>query len=552
MQRSYNKQHKLTKFTNKLLYILPGMALVIVAGLWLAKTATANTEEASAVTDPYGTGATFSILSDLNLTVSINDVNIPTITPTASGSFQSGSVDLTVDTNNTFGYALKMYAYNPYTSAATTNLTNPTALSSGEDAVIQTIASGSFTEAQFIASDATVNKWAFKSGDNYIPVASEMSLGSQTTQGSYDTSAVFGAKVNNSLPNGLYSVTLNFVATVNPPDASDSRSGFAQAFAYAGVDTYGTTGLYAMQDMTSTICGYVYNEKTAQMVDKRDGKVYWVTKLKDGNCWMTQNLDLDLDSTVALTNENTDLHSVTSWTPTRSTIDSTTYNNTTSGASGGILTYNGSNSHNGGFASGWTNDDNTPYSADPGYRYVVPKTMTAANTIWYDNGDTFYYCDNQDTTCGGNSENGHYTMGNFYNFAAATATNNIETTLGGSANVVQNTSMTDSICPKGWRLPIDETTNNEFNTLLGSANYNVTSSFNFAGLNAIRIAPLYFVRSGYVHGGTLYDAGVNSHSWSSTISSSTGGYDLGFNSTGVYPASNNNRLYGFSVRCLAW
>ena len=28
--------------------------------------------------------------------------------------------------------------------------------------------------------------------------------------------------------------------------------------------------------------------------DTRDNKLYWVTKLKDGNCWMTQNLDFDM------------------------------------------------------------------------------------------------------------------------------------------------------------------------------------------------------------------------------------------------------------------
>ncbi len=305
-----------------------------------------------------------------------------------------------------------------------------------------------------------------------------------------------------------------------------------------------------MQNFTSEDADAMALHQEEILVDARDGKNYYVTKLKDGNVWMTQNLDLDLDSNVALTSANTDLNSVDSWTPARSTINSTAYNNTASGASGGILTYNGSNSHNDSFASGWTNDTNTPYSADPGYRYVVPKEMSSSNTNWYDNGDTFYYCVNQDTTCGGNSENGHYTMGNFYNFAAANATNNVETTVGGSANVVQDKVMPDSICPKGWRLPIDKTTNNEFSTLLGASNYNVISNFNFAGLDTIRIAPLYFVRSGHVTGGTLGSAGVAGHAWSSTISSSTNGYYLGFHSTEIDPASNDNRLYGFPVRCL--
>ncbi len=69
-----------------------------------------------------------------------------------------------------------------------------------------------------------------------------------------------------------------------------------------------------MQDMTSDICANTYpttedlasmtesekeaaklNPVTKQLYDIRDGKQYWVAKLADGNCWMTQNLALDLD-----------------------------------------------------------------------------------------------------------------------------------------------------------------------------------------------------------------------------------------------------------------
>ncbi|MBR3386440.1 hypothetical protein IKG68_02640 [Candidatus Saccharibacteria bacterium] len=311
----------------------------------------------------------------------------------------------------------------------------------------------------------------------------------------------------------------------------------------------------SMQSFDQDAAASLAINESLQLRDVRDGKEYWVTKLADGNVWMTQNLDLDLDSNVTLTSADTDLNSVTSWTPIRSTIDSTSYGNITTCSSESSSGTGCRGQTNTGFTSTsgnnlWDNDNNTPYSADPGYRYVVPKEMSGSNTNYYDNGDTFYYCAIQDTTCGGNSENGHYTMGNFYNFAAANATNNVETTLGGSANVVENASMPDSICPKGWRLPIDKTTNNELGTLLGSANYNVTSSFNYQGLKAIRTAPLYFVRSGYVNGGTLDYAGVGGRAWSSTISSSTSGYDLGFNSTDINSAGNNARFSGFPVRCL--
>ena len=49
-----------------------------------------------------------------------------------------------------------------------------------------------------------------------------------------------------------------------------------------------------MQDLTQAICNSITGTNTTgQLVDKRDDKIYWVTKLKDNNCWMVQNLDYD-------------------------------------------------------------------------------------------------------------------------------------------------------------------------------------------------------------------------------------------------------------------
>ena len=55
------------------------------------------------------------------------------------------------------------------------------------------------------------------------------------------------------------------------------------------------------------------------------GKYYWVAKLADGKCWMTQNLDLDLSTSKALTSADSDVAS--SWTPGYSTA--TVANSTT-------------------------------------------------------------------------------------------------------------------------------------------------------------------------------------------------------------------------------
>ncbi len=44
-----------------------------------------------------------------------------------------------------------------------------------------------------------------------------------------------------------------------------------------------------MQDLTYTACKNATD--SGQLIDSRDGKIYHVAKLKDNNCWMTQNLD---------------------------------------------------------------------------------------------------------------------------------------------------------------------------------------------------------------------------------------------------------------------
>jgi uncharacterized protein (TIGR02145 family) len=50
--------------------------------------------------------------------------------------------------------------------------------------------------------------------------------------------------------------------------------------------------------------------------------------------------------------------------------------------------------------------------------------------------------------------------------------------------------------------------------------------------------------------GTLNNRGNNGNYWSST-ENGTNAYNLNFNSGSVNPANNNNRLNGFSVRCVA-
>ncbi|MBQ3445156.1 hypothetical protein IJG29_00240 [Candidatus Saccharibacteria bacterium] len=361
---------------------------------------------------------------------------------------------------------------------------------------------------------------------------------------------------------------------VHPSSNTATGFTFDDAFQLAGKSRVSGTSYFAMQDMNAAICNKVTTPLTAdaastpqaQLIDIRDSKVYWVAKLMDGKCWMTQNLDLDLGS-VALNSDNTNINPNTpvnsdtgyslvdnkiTWTPTRSTIDSTGYGNITTCSSQDSADTGCGGQTNTGFASGWTNDNDTPYSDNPGYRYMIPKILDTPNpdNQWYANGDTFANCSTQDTNCGGQ---GYYMIGNYYNFAAANATNSVAGTVGHTVtNSDADFVMPNSICPKGWRMPKGQSSSNDFTTLMTAYNIVGTNAiaFNYQGLNAVRRAPLYFVRFGNVYGGTLRDAGTYSRVWSSTISTEAHGRNLYFNGTGINPASSNNRLNGFAVRCI--
>ncbi len=52
-------------------------------------------------------------------------------------------------------------------------------------------------------------------------------------------------------------------------------------------------GMTTMQEINSLYCSGISEGVEGRLEDTRDGKLYWVAKLKDGNCWMTQNLDYD-------------------------------------------------------------------------------------------------------------------------------------------------------------------------------------------------------------------------------------------------------------------
>ena len=254
-----------------------------------------------------------------------------------------------------------------------------------------------------------------------------------------------------------------------------------------------------MQDVTTEICN---NTETATettgtytLTDKRDNKTYTVAKLKDGKCWMTQNLALELSTSRALTNQDTDLNNVTSWTPERNTIASNALSSST-----------------------WANSNTDPYSY---------KSSTAS-------------------------------YGVYYNWTAAIASND------SSSLTTAYSNAPDSICPKGWRLPVvynGSSSNfpNEFGKLLKAYGYiaNETSndqSWTNNGYTKIQQAPINVTLIGYISNtSSLLQVGNHFNFNSSTIATYPSYYRFsGSSDRHAAWYVEGGRFYGFAVRCLVY
>ena len=65
-----------------------------------------------------------------------------------------------------------------------------------------------------------------------------------------------------------------------------------------------------MQDFTAAQCNAMTTNQSTRLKDSRDNNIYTITKLADGNCWMTENLRLgNSTATITLTSNDSDVTS---------------------------------------------------------------------------------------------------------------------------------------------------------------------------------------------------------------------------------------------------
>ena len=352
----------------------------------------------------------------------------------------------------------------------------------------------------------------------WAKVASRASGTTDMAQGSSFTTT-YAVYASSSQYAGTYNGQVKY-ALLHPYKNDDVMS-FENSFALRGKDKVAVEGIgdyYTMQDMNSDICNSVgiYNEASqTRLLDIRDNKLYWVAKLDDGHCWMTQNLDLDIEANTTLNSNTTDLNVA---------YDSST---------GQYAEYN----------DGYTESNGAIYYAPASSATTIDFTGTTV-TEWQNSNTTPYTASKIDST-----ETGHTSLGNYYNWTAAIASNN-------SSSLTQDTlsdiskNPKNSICPKGWRLP---TISSESETLPGSANefarlnylYNKNSSSTNIGLIE---EPVWFTLSGKINGNTIDSSG---NYWSNTYSGNSAYLLYLDTNKSVSVSANFGKGLGRSVRCVA-
>ena len=261
---------------------------------------------------------------------------------------------------------------------------------------------------------------------------------------------------------------------------------------------------------------------SVQAIDERDGKKYWVTKLADGNIWMTQNLDFDIVANTALNSNTTDLN----------------------------VAYDSSTEQYMEYSDGYTESNGVIYWQPASSATTIDFTGTTVSG-WQDSNTAPYTANKTDST-----ETGHNSLGNYYNWTAAIASNNSSSLTQDTLNDISKNPK-NSICPKGWRLP---TISNQSETTIGSTNefarLNLLYNNNSTSANTGIISqPLYFTLAGNIDNNASYIPGTSDRSfyWSSTITSSNAQALVLHNNGQVEPISayDAGKFRGTSIRCVA-
>ncbi len=515
-----------------------GVIMGVVAALaWAEEVSAANGWEI-----PLNTTTTTTSQTSSSVSLSLSSGTIQTDLDAANASTnpdEAGKVlsqTATITVGNTDGYTVYVSGNTNLTGRNNTNHKIP-----------------SITSSKTLGSMS--NEWGYYGvlGDSeasYNPstsfkamTTSQQSVGTGGATSSSVTKKLtlfYGARVNNSAAEDFYGNTVTLSVVAQPRTVTST------------VATFG--GITQMQQLTPAICKAANVNDTAFLADVRDGKKYWVTKMLDGNCWMSQNLDFNISTsnvTTATSDVKSDWASSSSYPPqtTVTTINATTlgygYNNYASTYSWDMGDYVIINPTT---TTGCSNNNMGPSVCPDQFTVIGSRTPSTDPNFFKNNGAT--YTDVE--------YDAHYLVGNHYAWNTAAA---------GTGKAIVDADASGSICPKNWKLPssatdIDTVTEGTYAYLLQQ--YGLASAWDKGSLIGtgstdentynIALSPLFFVRGGNVlpHSSTkFWVAGGLGDYWSSRAASRTSqAYYLSIY-TSINPSSfSNYRYIGHSLRCL--
>ena len=490
-----------------------------------------TTDDGTPVTVAQTTEARMYIKPTVSLSLQ-NGVEFD-ITPTTTGAFGAGTAQLSVNTNSSDGYSLYMKTEN-----------GEQTLKSAAGNTVGAV-SGTQTPSTFVK-----NTWGYALGKGIdantasykaVPATAGTPIIETDTVaagGAADNyTLAFGAKIGTDLPTGEYTNKVVVSVIANPETVTS------------------LTQLTYMQEMTGDICKTSPEHAEKQLIDDRDGNSYFVTKMKDGNCWMTQNLALNIDSTNGVLASNATGTGTFEWKGAgdgTNNLPKTTETTVPAAVSGGGSQTDTRSWNLGKYVLSNPSDGtsctvNTGESISKCTRFIDVSDSSVWKPTFQATKDASGNITAYDPTA--HTYDAHYLIGNYYQFNTATAGT-------GAAVTTDGANAAASICPSGtggnWVLPLSGTMNNN----VSGSFYNLLIKYNAAsgaeGASNIISLPLAFVRSGYVNlnAGMAYGVSRYLYGWSRAAESLAGAYSLGVNPTEVYPSANNYRWNGFPLRCL--
>ena len=267
------------------------------------------------------------------------------------------------------------------------------------------------------------------------------------------------------------------------------------------------------------------------LVDTRNNEVYTVRKLADGNCWMTENLRLELSANQVLTSATSDVTA-----------------NRTVGLATQPYNQASTNRYNWGVAA------TTDFSEATVDRWLSRSTKVGSTWSTETTPVQSVSDDRKQDLTGEDQKTGVYY--NWYTATAGTGTWSITTA---------GTQATDSVCPAGWQLPRYSAVNGTSTTapnkswmylirdiyqVITTQGDQGSSSTANAQLHAFPFSLPYSGDVRWQSGGTV-NQGANGNFWSAGATSQTNARSLNFSGTLDWPEYSSYRLYGFSVRCVA-